>query len=77
MLAGKQVSQLALVFDDRIGFTLDDKLKVRRLRFLDLVMDELGDGGGEAAGEFDARFALMTLEVRRLLDALHTVFKLH
>lgn len=77
VLAGKQVSQLALIFDDRIGFTLDDKLKVRRLRFLDLVMDEMGDGGGDAAGEFDARFALMTLEVRRLLDALHTVFKLH
>lgn len=77
VLSGKQVSQLGLIFDDRLGFTLDDKLKVRKLKFLDLVLDEIKDTSGEdAAAEFDARFALMTLEVRRLLDALHQAFTL-
>lgn len=71
--AGKQVSQLALIFDDRLSFTLDVQFKVRGLRFLDCVMDDLGDGGGDVVGEFDARFALMTLEVRRLLGALREV----
>jgi recombination associated protein RdgC len=71
--AGKQVSQLALIFDDRLSFTLDTQFKVRGLRFLDCVMDDLGDGGGDVVGEFDARFALMTLEVRRLVKALREV----
>lgn len=65
--AGKQVSQMALVFDGRMGFTLDKRLKVRGLRFLDIVMEPLEYGGGDAVGEFDARFTLLTLEVRRLV----------
>lgn len=74
--AGKQVSQMALVFDDRVGFTLDKRLRIRSLRFLDIVMEELEDGGGHAAGEFDARFTLLTLEVRRLVRGLNVAFGL-
>lgn len=74
---GKRVSQLALVFDHRIGFTLDEKFKLRKLKFLDLVQEELGDISGEdAIAEIDARFTLMTLELRRMFEALHGIFKL-
>lgn len=74
---GKRVSQLALVFDHRIGFTLDEKLRLRKLKFLDLVEEELGDIAGEdALAELDARFTLMVLELRRLFTALDGLFKL-
>ena len=75
--SGKQVSQLGLVFDDRLSFTLDDELVVRKLRFLDLVQNELGDVDREsAAAELDACFALMTLELERLFQRLEEWFGL-
>jgi len=39
---------------------------VRKLRFLDVVMDALGDCE-DAHAELDASFALMALELQRLL----------
>jgi len=75
--SGKQVAQLGLVFDDRLSFTLDDELVVRKLRFLDLVQNELGDVDREsAAAELDACFALMTLELERLFQRLEEWFGL-
>ena len=38
---GKQVTQLGLIFDGRIGFVLDAKAKLRKLRFLDVIADKL------------------------------------
>src|SRR5512143_1428623 len=75
--SGKQVAQLGLVFDERLSFTLDDELVVRKLRFLDLVQNELGDVDREsAAAELDACFALMTLELDRLFQRLEEWFGL-
>jgi recombination associated protein RdgC len=75
--SGKQVSQLGLVFNDRLSFTLDEELVVRKLRFLDLVQNELGDVDREsAAAELDACFALMTLELDQLFQRLEEWFGL-
>ena len=75
--SGKQVFQLGLVLDDRLAFSLDEELVVRKLRFLDLVQDELGDvDTGSAMAELDARFALMALELRRLLECMQEWFGL-
>jgi len=75
---GKKVSQLALIFDNRLSFVLDDKFKIRKLKFLDVIQDAIKETEGEmdAMTELDTRFTLMTLEVRRLMHALHDVFKL-
>lgn len=74
---GKQVFALALTFDDRLSFVLGDDLSVRKLKFLDAVLDELGEAEAETAvAELDARFALMSLEVSRLLARLADVFGL-
>jgi recombination associated protein RdgC len=74
---GKQVFQLGLVYDERLSFSLGEDLVVRKLRFLDQVQDEVGDTAGESAvAEIDARFALMSLELRRLLDNLQEWFGL-
>ena len=75
--SGKQVFQLGLTFDDRIGFVLGEDLVVRKLRFLDAVTDELGDETPESAqAELDAKFALMSLELRRLLEKMEEWFGL-
>ncbi|HUA82041.1 MAG TPA: recombination-associated protein RdgC [Dyella sp.] len=73
---GKQVFQLGLVFDDRISFVLGEDLVVRKLKFLDAVLDEMGDSQQDAAAEMDARFALLTLELERLLAKLEEWFGL-
>ena len=73
---GKQVFQLGLVFDDRISFVLGEDLVLRKLKFLDAVLDELGDSPADAGAEMDARFALLTLELERLLAQLETWFSL-
>ncbi|HJU38954.1 MAG TPA: recombination-associated protein RdgC, partial [Tahibacter sp.] len=74
---GKQVFLLGLTFDDRVSFVLGEDLVIRKLRFLDQVLDELGETETEsAAAELDARMALMTLEVERLLGKLDEWFGL-
>ncbi|MEW9571866.1 recombination-associated protein RdgC [Rhodanobacter sp. Si-c] len=73
---GKQVFQLGLVFDERLSFVLGEDLIVRKLKFLDVVMDELGDSFEDASAEADAGFALLTLELERLLAKLEEWFGL-
>lgn len=73
---GKRVTQLGLIFDGRIGFVLDDKLKLRKLRFLDVVADKLdAQDGADAEQILDAEFALMSLELRNLLKRMDSIFK--
>jgi len=73
--SGKQVFQLGLVFDDRMDFVLGEDLVVRKLRFHDIVTDTLGEDHAESArAELDATFALMTLELERLLEHLQQWF---
>jgi len=73
---GKQVFALGLVFDDRLSFVLGEDLTVRKLRFLDVVQDLLGDDLQDAASEAAATMTLMTAELRRLLERLEAVFGL-
>ncbi|MDP5239336.1 recombination-associated protein RdgC [Uliginosibacterium sp. 31-16] len=69
--AGKQVSKLALTFDDRVSFILTDKFEIKRLQPLDVLTDKGGEGDVKTREEqFDADFALMTGELRKLIPAL-------
>ena len=75
--SGKQVFQLGLELDGRMAFVLGEDLTVRKFRFLDVVLDEIGEEASESAqAELDARFALMTLETKRLLEKLDEWFGL-
>lgn len=75
--SGKQVFQLGLEFDERISFVLGEDLVIRKLRFLDIVLDEIDESSMESSrAELDATFTLMTLEIRRLLVALESWFKI-
>ena len=75
--SGKQVFQLGLTFDDRIDLVLGEDLVIRKLRFLDIVLDEIDESSLESArAELDATFLLMTGEIRRLLEALESWFNI-
>jgi recombination associated protein RdgC len=75
--SGKQVFQLGLTFEDRLSLVLGEELTVRKLKFLDLVQDELeGTSAESAVAELDARFALMTLELEKLFEKLENWFGL-
>ena len=73
---GKQVFLLGLTFDDRIDFVLGEDLVVRKLKFRDVALDDLGDSQQDAHAEMDASFALLTLELARLLAKLEEWFGL-
>lgn len=73
---GKQVTQLGLIFEGRIGFVLDAKLKLRKLSFLDIVAEQLdAQDGADPDQILDAEFALMSLELRRLFARLDQVLR--
>lgn len=75
LTAGKQVTKLAVLWKERINCIIADDLSIKRLSFEDVVLDELDhvDGADELAN-FDAEFALMTLELEQLIPALIEVF---
>ena len=73
--AGKIVTRLAVVFDERIACVLDEKLLIKRLRFQDVVLDEAGEVDAETAAQrFDTDFVIMTLELSRFIPRLVEVF---
>jgi recombination associated protein RdgC len=75
--AGKQVTQLALVLDDHVSFVLGDDLVIRKLKFLDGALDQLENADQDGVrAELDARFALMSGEVRRLFLLLEQALQL-
>lgn len=69
--AGKQVAKLALNWQERLSFVLQDDLSIKRLKFLDLVQEEAANAdAADAATRFDVDFSLMSLELRRLIEGL-------
>lgn len=69
--AGMLVAKLAIAWRDRVGALVCDDLGIRRLRFLDLVMDEAAEtDADDALARFDADFALMSAELSRFIPAL-------
>ena len=68
---GMHVSKLALNWQDRIEFLLDEKLIVKRLRFSDLVQEQASEiETDDVAARFDVDFSIMTLELAGFFKAL-------
>ncbi len=73
--AGKQVTQLGLRWEQRLSFLLGEDLRLRRLRFLDVVQEHVDtEALDSAAAVHDAEFALMSGELRSLVPALLAAF---
>lgn len=68
---GKVVTQLALAWQDKLSFILDDKMVIKRLKFEELLQEQAEqDGGDEAAQQFDASFQLMMMTFAEFLPVL-------
>jgi recombination associated protein RdgC len=73
--SGKDVTKLALSWAERLGFVLDKNFTVKRLRFLDLIQDQLQDAEIEDdATRFDVEFAIMSAELANFLPRLVELF---
>ena len=75
--SGKQVTRLALNLDDHVSFVLGEDLVVRKFKLLDGAVDSLENTEREdLRAELDARFALMSAEVKQLFVVLEGALKL-
>ena len=73
--AGKQVTRLSLEWDERLAFSLEADLAIKRLKFLDLLQEQAADVATEDdLARFDVTFSLMSLEFRRLMPRLLDLF---
>lgn len=72
---GYLVTQIGLVFNDRIEFTLTHDFAIKSLKFTDLVLDQLEHESIESEEQLlDSRFTLMSLELKELYAALFNIF---
>ncbi|WP_340122864.1 recombination-associated protein RdgC [Methylobacter svalbardensis] len=72
---GKEVIKLALNWSDRLSFILDENLAVKRLKFLDLIQDQVSDMNTDSEAEqFDVDFSIMSLELANFLPRLLELF---
>lgn len=67
---GKLPTRLALGWQGRIGFTLTQALHIKKLAFLEGVLDASAATGGSADERFDADVALVTGELGALIPDL-------
>ena len=68
VLEGKLPTQLALSWDGRVAFVLTETLQLKKLQYLDGVMDESGTDKNE--DRFDADVALSTGLLGPMIDSL-------
>jgi recombination associated protein RdgC len=72
---GMHVSKLALNWQQRLEFVIDEKLVVKRLRFADIVQEQASDvEAADAAAQFDVDFSIMALELSGFIEALTAAF---
>ncbi|MDD5273731.1 MAG: recombination-associated protein RdgC [Methylovulum sp.] len=72
---GKEVIKLAVNWADRLAFIVDEHLSIKRLRFLDLIQDQVADiETDNDADRFDADFSIMSLELAQFLPRLFELF---
>lgn len=75
--AGKQVTRLALTLDDHVSFVLGEDLILRKFKLLEGAVDQLeSTERDDIRAELDARFALMSAELKRLFTVLAPALKL-
>ncbi|MCX7096152.1 MAG: recombination-associated protein RdgC [Methylobacter sp.] len=72
---GKEVIKLAVNWADRLAFIIDENLAVKRLKFLDLIQDQVSDIDTDSEAEqFDVDFSIMSLELANFLPRLLELF---
>jgi recombination associated protein RdgC len=68
---GKVPTRLALTWNDRISFVLTEALTLKKMAFLDVVLEDAPMTAGDRADDhFDADVSIATGELSRMLPAL-------
>lgn len=70
LAAGKTVANMGMTWNDRISFVLTDKLRLKRITFLDIIKEEAEQMAETAEEQFGVDFTIMTGEFARLLGDL-------
>ena len=76
--AGKQVTKLALSFDEKIHFMLNETLSISKIKLEGVKEDGEGEDlvvGASVADKIDAEFALMVLELSQLFTHIRDWFE--
>lgn len=68
--AGKRVTQLAVNWRDAIRCVMAEDFSLKRLRFEAKIQGHADGEADDPAGRFDQDFAVMSLQIGRLLDEL-------
>ena len=68
---GKKATRLAMTWRDKISFTLNENLQLKRMVPLDLIKEQIADS--EADNPFDTDFAIMSGELPLLLEDIVAV----
>lgn len=69
--AGKQVTSIAVEWNQSLSFVINEEAEIKRLRLSDTLVEQVEmEGVDDPAAEFDARFNLLGLELSRFLPAL-------
>jgi len=72
---GKEVIKLAVSWADRLAFIIDENLTIKRLKFLDLIQEQVTDTETSSEAEqFDVDFSIMSLELANFLPRLLELF---
>jgi recombination associated protein RdgC len=73
--SGMFVNKVAITWKEAIHCVIDDQLAVKRLKFDDKIQEQTNDRNPESKAEqFDADFAIMTLELKVFISALLNAF---
>lgn len=71
LATGKVVTKLSIAWQDKLSFTLDDKMIISGLKFEELLQEQAeNDGGDDALAQADASFMLMMGTFRDFIPEL-------
>lgn len=75
ILAGKQVHKLALTWEEKISFVINDKFEIKKLKFLGVVQERIQEIETDTEQDrFDADFSIMAGELGAMIDDLVNAF---
>ena len=69
------LQDVELLYKDRVECVVDENLRIKRLKFTDVVQEKAASEKAEDAAQlFDVEFALMTLELSSFIAAIIEAF---
>ncbi len=71
---GMQAIKLALSWQDRMSFTIDEHFIIRKVKFLDLEQQEMDNQAESAEEQFSANFSIFSGDFAKLLPLLIKAF---